>query len=96
MLPSVKGFKRTRISMFIWLVFLLPLPFLLSSLGTTFVVLATLLNLGWLYVGLTSLRKRQIKLNGQQNVYLLPKLFSSIFRFSCCYLTDKNDLKYTN
>ena len=32
---------------------LLPLPFLLSSLGTTFVVLATLLNLGWLYVGLT-------------------------------------------
>ena len=53
MLPSVKGFKRTRISMFIWLVFLLPLPFLLSSLGTTFVVLATLLNLGWLYVGLT-------------------------------------------
>ncbi|MDT3948344.1 heme o synthase [Staphylococcus haemolyticus] len=57
MLPSVKGFKRTRISMFIWLVFLLPLPFLLSSLGTTFVILATLLNLGWLYVGLTSFKK---------------------------------------
>ncbi|MDT0737935.1 heme o synthase [Staphylococcus haemolyticus] len=57
MLPSVKGFKRTRISMFIWLVFLFPLPFLLSSLGTTFVVLATLLNLGWLYVGLTSFKK---------------------------------------
>ncbi|OHP63800.1 heme o synthase [Staphylococcus sp. HMSC061G04] len=57
MLPSVKGFKRTRISMFIWLVFLIPLPFLLSSLGTTFVVLATLLNLGWLYVGLTSFKK---------------------------------------
>ena len=57
MLPSVKGFKRTRISMFIWLIFLLPLPFLLSSLGTTFVVLGTLLNLGWLYVGLTSFKK---------------------------------------
>ncbi|RIL70476.1 protoheme IX farnesyltransferase [Staphylococcus devriesei] len=57
MLPSVKGFKRTRVSMFIWLVFLLPLPFLLSSLGTTFVVLATLLNLGWIYVGLTSFKK---------------------------------------
>ena len=36
---------------------LLPLPFLLSSLRTTFVVLATLLNLGWLYVGLTSFKK---------------------------------------
>ncbi|SCS48472.1 heme o synthase [Staphylococcus caeli] len=57
MLPSVKGFSRTRVSMFIWLVFLLPLPFLLSSLGTTFIVLATLLNLGWIYLGLTSFKK---------------------------------------
>ncbi|OFN40818.1 MULTISPECIES: heme o synthase [Staphylococcus] len=57
MLPSVKGFKRTRVSMFIWLVFLLPLPFLLSSLGTTFVVLATLLNLGWIFIGLTTFKK---------------------------------------
>ncbi|MEB7856615.1 heme o synthase [Staphylococcus xylosus] len=57
MLPSVKGFKRTRVSMFLWLVILLPLPFLLSSLGTTFIVLATLLNLGWLYLGLTSFKK---------------------------------------
>ncbi|MGW7987348.1 heme o synthase [Staphylococcus shinii] len=57
MLPSVKGFKRTRVSMFLWLVFLLPLPFLLSSLGTTFIVLATILNLGWLYLGLTSFKK---------------------------------------
>ena len=39
------------------MVSLLLLPFLLSSLGTTFVVLATLLNLGWLYVGLTSFKK---------------------------------------
>ena len=32
--------------MFIWLVLLLPLPFLLSNLGvTSFVVIATLLNL---------------------------------------------------
>src|SRR5699024_2123582 len=38
MLPSVKGFKRTRVSMFIWLVFLLPLPLLLSNLGTTFII----------------------------------------------------------
>ena len=66
MLPSVKGFKRTRVSMFIWLILLLPLPLLLSDLGTTFMVLATLLNLGWLYLGLTSFKKIQIKQNGQQ------------------------------
>ncbi|MBA1352627.1 MULTISPECIES: heme o synthase [Staphylococcus] len=57
MLPSVKGFKRTRVSMFIWLVLLLPLPLLLNDLGTTFIILATLLNLGWLYLGLTSFKK---------------------------------------
>jgi len=57
MLTSVKGFKRTRVSMFIWLVFLLPLPLLLSNLGTTFIILASLLNLGWLYLGLTSFKK---------------------------------------
>lgn len=57
MLPSVKGFNRTRISMFIWLVLLLPIPFMLSSLGTTFIVLATLLNLGWMALGLTSFKR---------------------------------------
>jgi len=57
MLPSVKGFNRTRVSMFIWLVLLLPLPLLLNDLGTTFIILATLLNLGWLYLGLTSFKK---------------------------------------
>ncbi|WP_436868135.1 heme o synthase [Staphylococcus equorum] len=57
MLPSVKGFSRTRVSMLIWLVFLLPLPFLLSTLGKTFIVIATLLNLGWVYMWLTSFKK---------------------------------------
>ena len=57
MLPSVKGFNRTRISMFIWLVLLLPIPFMLSSLGTTFIVLATLLNLGWMALGFTSFKR---------------------------------------
>ena len=89
MLPSVKGFKRTRVSMFIWLVFLLPLPFLLSSLGTTFVVLATLLNLGWIFIGLTTFKKILIELSGQQNVYLFTKLFSSILCISCCHLFNK-------
>lgn len=57
MLPSVKGFNRTRIGMFIWLVCLLPLPFLFTELGVTFMILATLLNLGWLAMGLTSFKK---------------------------------------
>lgn len=58
MLPSVKGFNRTRIGMFVWLVLLLPLPFLLSDLGPVFIGLATLLNLGWIYLGFTSYKKK--------------------------------------
>lgn len=57
MLPSVKGFNRTRVGMFIWLILLLPLPFLLANLGVTFIVLASLLNLGWLALGLTTFKK---------------------------------------
>ena len=76
MLPSVKGFKRTRVSMFIWLVLLLPLPFLLSNLGVTFVVIATLLNLGWLALGFTTFRKEsnQTKWATQMFVYSLNYL----------------------
>ena len=89
MLPSVKGFKRTRISMFIWLIFLLPLPFLLSNLGVTFVVIATLLNLGWLALGFTTFKRIQTKRNGRQNVHLFIELLSRIFRTRCCRFINK-------
>ncbi len=56
MLPSVKGFKRTRLGMFLWLVLLLPLPFLMHELGSVFIVLASLLNIGWILLGLTSFK----------------------------------------
>ncbi|MEJ7415153.1 protoheme IX farnesyltransferase, partial [Staphylococcus epidermidis] len=72
----VKGFNRTRVSMFIWLVLLLPLPFMLSSLGTTFIVLATLLNLGWMALAFTSFKK-----NTDQN-----KWATKMFIYSLNYL----------
>ncbi|WP_369040939.1 heme o synthase [Staphylococcus chromogenes] len=56
MLPSVSGFKRTRVGMLLWLIALLPLPFLMHALGNIFIVLATLLNLGWLYLWFTSFK----------------------------------------
>ncbi|MBB5179018.1 protoheme IX farnesyltransferase [Planomicrobium koreense] len=48
MLPVVKGFHRTKKSMLAWVLLLFPLPFLLMDLGISFIILATLLNLGWL------------------------------------------------
>ncbi|MCS5349693.1 heme o synthase [Staphylococcus aureus] len=76
MLPSVKGFKRTRVSMFIWLIILLPVPLLLLNLGVVFVVLATLLNLGWIALGLTTFKKNsdQTKWATQMFIYSLNYL----------------------
>lgn len=52
MLPVVKGFHRTKKSMLAWIVCLFPLPFLLMELGIGFIILATLLNFGWLILAI--------------------------------------------
>lgn len=52
MLPVVHGFAFTKRQMVVYTACLLPLPFYLSSLGTTFLVIATLLNVGWLALGI--------------------------------------------
>lgn len=48
MLPAVHGFEMTKRQIVVYVFCLLPLPFYLFSLGTTFVVIATLLNVTWL------------------------------------------------
>ncbi|GGB44878.1 protoheme IX farnesyltransferase [Lentibacillus populi] len=52
MLPVVHGFAFTKRQMVVYTACLLPLPFYLASLGTTFIVIATLLNVGWLALGI--------------------------------------------
>jgi len=49
-LPVVYGLEMTKRQMVVYVACLLPLPLYLASLGATFVVLATLMNLGWLAV----------------------------------------------
>jgi len=58
MLPVIKGFARTKKSMLAWVLFLFPLPFLLSGLGVGFLVLATALNIGWLYLALKGFKAK--------------------------------------
>jgi protoheme IX farnesyltransferase len=53
MLPVVHGFEVTKRQMVIYIACLLPLPFYLAQLGWTFIIIATLLNLGWLAVGIS-------------------------------------------
>lgn len=58
MLPVVKGFKRTKISILGWILFLFPLPFLLKELGIGFILLATLLNIGWLILSVRGFKAK--------------------------------------
>lgn len=52
MLPVVYGIAMTKRQIFVYVACLLPLPFYLTSLGTTFIVIATVLNIGWLAVSI--------------------------------------------
>lgn len=52
MLPVVHGFKMTKRQIVVYVACLLPLPFYLTPLGTPFIVIATILNAGWLLVSI--------------------------------------------
>lgn len=52
MLPVVKGFKRTKLSMIFWLLLLMPIPYFLTPLGAPLVILTIILNIGWVALGL--------------------------------------------
>jgi len=53
MLPVVQGFEVTKRQMVVYIACLLPLPFYLAQLGTTFIIIATLLKLGWLVIAIS-------------------------------------------
>lgn len=75
MLPVVYGFEITKRQIIIYVACLLPLPFLLSSLGTTFVVIATALNVGWLILAFTGLfTKNDLKWANKIFIYSLNYL----------------------
>ncbi|UBH23162.1 heme o synthase [Macrococcus armenti] len=73
MLPSVKGFKRTRVSMLFWVLLLLPTPFFMTELGTIFVVLASVLNLGWLLLAISG-----FKSNVKENKWAMTMFIYSL------------------
>ncbi|MCR2820851.1 heme o synthase [Lederbergia panacisoli] len=76
MLPVVKGFATTKRHILIWVALLLPIPFFMSSLGIPFIILATLLNIGWLVIGINGYKNRDDK-----------KWATRMFVYSINYLT---------
>ncbi|MFD1705758.1 heme o synthase [Siminovitchia sediminis] len=86
MLPAVKGFAKTKRSIMMWVALLLPIPFFMFELGIPFVILATLLNIGWLLLGIAGyLMKNEIKWATLMFVYslnYLTILFTAIVIFA--------------
>ncbi|WP_409294498.1 heme o synthase [Peribacillus sp. SCS-26] len=58
MLPVVKGFSATKRSMLLWVAALMPIPFFMLDLGVPFVILATVLNAGWLALAIMGYRMK--------------------------------------
>ncbi|MBS2968835.1 heme o synthase [Metabacillus sp. KIGAM252] len=56
MLPVVRGFAMTKRQMMVWVACLLPLPFYLYDLGIGFLILATVLNVGWIALALSGFK----------------------------------------
>lgn len=76
MLPVVHGFEITKRQIMIWITCLMPLPFYLHGLGPIFLGLATLLNVGWLLLGIMKYKKMED-----------TKWASMMFVYSLNYLT---------
>ncbi|WP_071395466.1 heme o synthase [Bacillus tuaregi] len=75
MLPVVKGFRETKRHIYLWVLALLPLPFFMMELGIPFVVLATVLNIGWILTGIYANRfKDDLKWAKLMFVYSLQYL----------------------
>lgn len=76
MLPVAYGFEMTKRQTVIYIVCLFPLPFFLSSLGTFFMIIATLLNVGWIIVGMRGFfMKDDVKWANMIFYYSLTYLF---------------------
>lgn len=61
MLPVVYGFDMTKRQNAVYIACLLPLPFLLISLGTTFVIISTILNVVWLIYSIRAIFRNDNK-----------------------------------
>ncbi|WP_338469613.1 heme o synthase [Niallia sp. XMNu-256] len=55
MLPVLYGFEVTKRQILVYVACLLPLPFFLWSLGPVFLIISTLMNLGWLVLSIQGL-----------------------------------------
>lgn len=76
MLPVVYGFEFTKRQIFIYILCLLPLPYFLASLGNSFMAVATILNVVWVFLAIRGFFMEDVR-----------KWARYIFIYSLNYLT---------
>lgn len=76
MLPVVYGFDMTKRQSAVYVACLLPLPLFLTSLGTPFVMITSILNIVWLVIAIRGLFKKDD-----------IKYANAMFYYSLTYLT---------
>lgn len=70
MLPVVAGFDVAKRQIFIYIVCLLPFPFLLYDLGLPFIIAATLLNIGWLVISIKGFKTKKDDVEWAQSIFI--------------------------
>lgn len=76
MLPVAYGFDITKRQSAVYVACLLPLPLFLTSLGTPFVIITSILNIVWLYISIRGIFRKDDK-----------KYANEMFYYSLLYLT---------
>ncbi|PEC50175.1 protoheme IX farnesyltransferase [Bacillus sp. AFS077874] len=89
MLPVVYGFEMTKRQVMIWVLCLLPLPFYMQALGLPFIIFATILNIGWVILGLYCYKQKDdqkfSKLMFIYSINYLTLLFMSMIVFTISF-----------
>jgi heme o synthase len=86
MLPVVYGFSITKRQMVVYVACLLPLPFYLFSLGNVFLVLASLLNIGWLVLAVRGFFIKD-DLKWAHSMFMYSLFYLTIFFLSMIVIT---------
>ncbi|WP_058306991.1 heme o synthase [Gracilibacillus massiliensis] len=91
MLPVIHGFEITKRQMLIYIICLIPIPFFLHQLGLLFIVLASILNIGWFVLAIKGFfAKDDYKWANQMFIYSL--LYLTIIFFSMIIITFPSNL----
>ncbi|MFC4404699.1 heme o synthase [Gracilibacillus xinjiangensis] len=82
MLPAVHGFAITKRQMIVYVACLLPIPFFLYGLGYIFVILASILNIGWLILAVKGLSSKNNDLKWANQMFIYSLVYLTVIFFA--------------